>query len=46
MPQVQSEAEFASAAFGAVERKDWLQEVWGKWPGDEPVEEILQELKR
>jgi len=46
MPQAQSEAEFASAAFGAVERKDWLQEVWGKWPGDEPVEEILLELKR
>ena len=46
MPQVQSEAEFASDAFRAGERKDWLQEVWGKWPGDESVAEILEELKR
>jgi hypothetical protein len=45
MPQVQSEAEFAAEAFHAVERKDWLQEVWGKWPGDESMEEILQGLK-
>ena len=22
----------------------WLREVWGKWPGDEPIEELLAAL--
>ena len=22
-----------------------LQKVWGKWPGDEPIDEILEALK-
>jgi hypothetical protein len=23
----------------------WLKEVWGKWPGDEPIEELLAMLE-
>jgi hypothetical protein len=23
---------------------DWLKEVWGKWPGDESIEELLAAL--
>jgi len=45
-PRVQTEAEFAAEAFQAADRRDWLRDIWGKWPGDEPVEEILRELKR
>jgi hypothetical protein len=26
-------------------RPGWLKEVWGKWPGDEPIEELLAALK-
>jgi len=26
-------------------RDGWLKEVWGKWPGDETVEELLAALK-
>jgi len=22
----------------------WLREVWGKWPGDEPIEALLDAL--
>jgi hypothetical protein len=24
---------------------DWLKEIWGKWPGDESIEELLAALK-
>jgi len=23
---------------------DWLNEIWGKWPGDESIEELLAAL--
>jgi len=26
-------------------RPDWLKEVWGKWPGDESIEELLAAVK-
>jgi hypothetical protein len=26
-------------------RQGWLKEVWGKWPGDESIEELLAALK-
>ncbi len=26
-------------------RPGWLKEVWGKWPGDETIEELLEALK-
>ena len=25
-------------------RQDWLKEVWGKWPGEESIEELLAAL--
>jgi len=25
-------------------QQGWLKEVWGKWPGDEPIEELLAAL--
>ena len=46
MPTIQSEAEFASTTFQAANGKDWLKEVWGKWPGEESIEELLETLKR
>lgn len=46
MPMVQTEVEFLSNTQQAAERKDWLKEVWDKWPGDEPIEELLAALKR
>jgi hypothetical protein len=46
MPTVQSEAEFLATTLQAANGKDWLKEIWGKWPGDEPIEEILEGLKR
>jgi hypothetical protein len=45
-PHVQMEAEFVAEALQAAERRDWLKDIWGKWPGDEPVEEILTESQR
>lgn len=26
--------------------QDWLKEVWGKWPGDESIEDLLAALKK
>lgn len=26
-------------------QQGWLKEVWGKWLGDEPIEELLAALK-
>jgi hypothetical protein len=28
----------------ATERRGWLKNVWGKWPGDESVEDLLAAL--
>jgi hypothetical protein len=28
-----------------VPNPSWLKEVWGKWPGDELIEELLAALK-
>lgn len=30
----------------ASARSGWLAEVWAKWPGDEPIEDLLGDLKR
>ena len=26
-------------------QQGWLKDVWGKWPGDESIEELLAALK-
>ena len=46
VPTIQSEAEFVSATLQAANGKDWLKDVWGKWPGEETIEELLEALKR
>ncbi|MCX5769276.1 MAG: hypothetical protein NTZ09_03235, partial [Candidatus Hydrogenedentes bacterium] len=45
LPLVQTEAEFAGAVVQAAESRDWVKGLWGKWPGDEPIEELLQDLR-
>ena len=45
VPRVQTEACFVSETTHDAERRDWLHDLWGKWPGDEPVEEILFGVK-
>jgi hypothetical protein len=27
-------------------QQDWLKRVWGKWPGDETIDELLAALKK
>lgn len=46
LPRVQTEAEFISETTQVAEKRDWLKHIWGKWPGDEPIEELMAELKR
>jgi hypothetical protein len=26
-------------------KRDWLKDIWGKWPGDETIEEIMKEYE-
>ncbi len=45
LPQEPSQIEFLnSVRETAVTREGWLKEVWGKWPGDEPIEDLLAAL--
>lgn len=45
LPQEPSQIEFAeSVRETAAAQKGWLKEVWGKWPGDEPIEDLLAAL--
>lgn len=45
LPQEPSQIEFAtSVRDSAAAKKGWLKEVWGKWPGDEPIEDLLAAL--
>ncbi|MBI5685848.1 MAG: hypothetical protein HZC54_12315 [Verrucomicrobia bacterium] len=46
MPLEQSEAGFVREVAQTGHHKDWVKEVWGKWPGDEDIEELLADLKR
>ena len=45
VPQVQTEAVFLKEMKEAEMKRGWLKDVWGKWPGDEPIEELLAALK-
>jgi hypothetical protein len=43
----ESEAEFIQHALHlAAEKGDWLQKVLGQWPGDETIDELMDELER
>lgn len=44
LPHVQTEASFVKEMKEAEMKRGWLKEVWGKWPGDEPIEELLAAL--
>jgi hypothetical protein len=47
LPVFQTKAEFVrGAAIQAAEKKDWLKDVWGRWPGDETIEDLLEGLRR
>ncbi|HEY2920618.1 MAG TPA: hypothetical protein VGK77_16665 [Candidatus Binatia bacterium] len=45
LPQEPSQIELLSSVRDAATRQGWLKEVWGKWPGDEPIEDLLAALK-
>jgi hypothetical protein len=45
IPQVQTEAAFLKESKESAVRTGWLKEIWGKWPGDEPIETLLAALK-
>jgi len=46
-PAAQSEFGFVRDSTTVASAKSgWLRDVWGKWPGDEPIEELLEALKR
>lgn len=47
LPQEPSQIEFVnSVRETAATQKGWLKEVWGRWPGDEPIEDLLAALNR
>ncbi|HEX9781336.1 MAG TPA: hypothetical protein VGA56_01220, partial [Opitutaceae bacterium] len=43
---VQTVAEFAQEAVREAPTRNWLQDIWGQWPDDEPVESLLRDTKR
>jgi hypothetical protein len=45
LPQMQTETLFINEARETAVQAGWLKEVWGKWPGDEPIESLLAALK-
>ncbi len=46
LPQEQTEVEFVKDVREKFEpQKGWLKEVWGKWPGDESIEDLLAALE-
>lgn len=45
LPEEPSQIEFLnSVRETAAARQGWLKEVWGKWPGDEPIDDLLAAL--
>jgi hypothetical protein len=34
----------ARVTMEAANAGDWLAKIWGKWPGDETIDELLEEL--
>ncbi len=45
LPEEPTQIEFLrSVRETAAARQGWLKEVWGKWPGDEPIEDLLAAL--
>ncbi len=44
IPRVQTEAAFIQNIVLSDTKVNWLQDIWGRWPGDETIEELLAEL--
>ncbi|MGB7946408.1 MAG: hypothetical protein WCH75_01885 [Candidatus Binatia bacterium] len=44
LPEVQTEAAFLKSVREPIPLTGWLKDVWGKWPGDEPIDELLAAL--
>lgn len=45
LPEEPSQIEFVNLVREtAAAKNDWLKEVWGKWPGNEPIEDLLAAL--
>jgi len=44
LPYVQTEASFLKEIRESTFPIGWLKDVWGKWPGDEPIDELLAAL--
>lgn len=44
-PVVQTQFEFAKQIQSETTRRDWLKDIWGKWPGDESIEDIMNEIE-
>lgn len=45
IPQAYTDVMLFADTLQKTTKHDWLHKVWGQWPGDEPIEEILQDLK-
>jgi hypothetical protein len=46
LPQAQTEAAFVRDVASPQSQKDWLKDVWGQWPGDESMEELLADIEK
>jgi hypothetical protein len=44
-PVVQTEFEFSRQFHVESPRRDWLKDVWNRWPGDESIDELAKELE-
>ena len=44
-PFIQTQFEFVKQSQSEATRRDWLKEIWGKWPDDESIEEIMKEIE-
>jgi hypothetical protein len=43
-PVIQTQSEFAKKVQQESTRRGWLKEVWNKWPGEEPIDDIMKEI--
>jgi hypothetical protein len=44
-PAVQTEFEFARQLTAESTRRNWLDDIRGKWPGDETIDDLVRELE-
>jgi len=44
-PVVQTEFEFARQIRIEATRRNWLNDIRGKWPGDESIDDLIKELE-